>query len=116
MSAMEGPPTAEDLHLALQHVLRVTTLPFEALQAIVHKYPDKTAFPFHQGRKALNAALREFGIPAGGPGKAAQKLRSELVMCQIILMTWFKTSQLQSANDLYLKYDFGKRGISLCGS
>jgi hypothetical protein len=93
-------PSAEDLHSALQTVLRRITLTLEALQNILNRYPDEESLPMDQDNKFLNTELRALGLEISKP------LRAELVICQIMLMTWFKTPFLRSAEDLCLSYGF----------
>ncbi len=81
-------------------VLSSVTLTSEAIQEIIDKYPYEDSVPCCQDTKTLNSVLREIKMEVSRP------LRVELVICQIILLTWNKTPFLRTTEDLCLSYGF----------
>jgi hypothetical protein len=93
-------PTAENLQVAVRQVLRQTSLTSDAFQRIVDRYPDEESLPVEQDNKTMNLELKALGMEIG------RRLRADLVICQIILMTWFQAPFLRNTEDLCLSYGF----------
>jgi hypothetical protein len=68
-------------------------------------YPNEQSFPLEQDTKTLNSTLRELRVDVGKPQ------RSELVICQIILITWNVTPVLRDTHDLCERYGLNREDV-----
>jgi hypothetical protein len=84
--------------LAIQQVLSETTFTMANLQRIVARYLDTAFIAHQQDTRKLNSELRALNIDVGKPQRA------ELVICQIILVTWSESPELPSVADLCRTY------------
>jgi hypothetical protein len=99
-------PTAENLHVALKQVLHEVKLTLAELQRVVHRYRSIDVIAQPQGTRQLNSELRELGLAVG------KTQRTELVLCQIILMTWFLIPTLKSTAELCAMYGFDEKDVA----
>jgi hypothetical protein len=103
-------PTAGDLRLAVEQVLSETTLTVADMHVIAARYHDNTSIARQQDTRKLNSELRALSIDVG------KAQRAELVICQIIILTWSDTVQLPSVADICRTYGLREEDVAEDGT